>query len=161
MKKLRALLLLAGLLLLIVFPLLFADPTVTTIAVFTLLYAGAATAYNLFSGYTGYISLGHAVFYGVGGYALALMCQDWHIAGGYTPFLLLPLTGLIAAGFAIPLGWISLRVPRATFVVITLAIFNVFQLLAYNLHGITNGSTGIFLPAPRGVLISSIRLSTT
>lgn len=148
MKHIKTVALLVGLLLLLAFPLLFIDPVMTTVAVFTLLFAGAATAYNLFSGYTGYISLGHAVYYGVGGYALALMCQDWKIGGGYVPFLLLPLVGLIAAVFAIPLGWIALRVRRSIFVVITLAIFNVFQLLAYNLPAITNGSAGMFLPSP-------------
>ena len=148
MKKIRTLGLLALLALLLAFPLLFSDPAVTTIAVFTLLYAGAAVAWNLFSGYTGYVSLGHAVYYGVGGYALALLCKDWNIQGGYVPFLLLPLVGLIASAFAIPLGWIALRARRHVFVVITIAMFYIFQLLAYNLPGITNGSAGMFLPSP-------------
>jgi branched-chain amino acid transport system permease protein len=140
--------LIALLVLLLVFPLLVSDPTYTGIAVFTLIFAGAATAWNIFSGYTGYISLGHAVFYGIGGYALALMCQDWHIQGGYIPFLLLPIVGLIASVFAIPLGWIALRTRRHIFVVFTIALFFIFQLLAYNLSGITNGSSGIFMPSP-------------
>jgi branched-chain amino acid transport system permease protein len=148
MKKIRTLGLLALLALLLAFPLLFPDPAVTTIAVFTLLYAGATTAWNIFSGYTGYVSLGSVVFYGIGGYALALLCKGWNIQGGYTPFLLLPLVGLIASVFAIPLGWLALRSSRHVFVVITLAMFYIFQLLAYNLPGITNGSTGMFLPTP-------------
>jgi branched-chain amino acid transport system permease protein len=148
MKKIRTLGLLALLALLLAFPLLFPDPAVTTIAVFTLLYAGATTAWNIFSGYTGYVSLGSVVFYGIGGYALALLCKDWNIQGGYTPFLLLPLVGLIASVFAIPLGWLALRSSRHVFVVITLAMFYIFQLLAYNLPGITNGSSGMFLPTP-------------
>jgi branched-chain amino acid transport system permease protein len=148
MKKIRTLGLLALLALLLAFPLLFPDPAVTTIAVFTLLYAGAATAWNLFSGYTGYVSLGHAVFYVVGAYALAILCKDWNIQGGYVPFLLLPLVGLIASVFAIPLGWLALRTRRHIFVVITIAMFYIFQLLAYNLSGITNGSAGMFLPSP-------------
>lgn len=148
MKKTRTLGLLAVLAVLLAFPLIFSDPAVTTIAIFTLLYAGATTAWNLFSGYTGYVSLGHAVFYGVGGYALALLCKDWNIQGGYVPFLLLPLVGLIASVFAIPLGWIALRSSRHVFVVITIAMFYIFQLLAYNLPGITNGSSGMFFPSP-------------
>jgi branched-chain amino acid transport system permease protein len=148
MKRGKILGLLALLALALVFPLLFSDPAVTTIAVFTLLYAGAAVAWNIFSGYTGYISLGSAVFYGIGGYALALMCNAWGIQGGYLPFLLLPLVGLIASAFAIPLGWIALHSRRHVFVVITIAMFYIFQLLAYNLPGITNGSAGLFLPAP-------------
>ena len=148
MKKIKRFGLLALLALLLAFPQLFPDPAVTSIAIFALLYAGAATAWNLFSGYTGYISLGSAVFYGVGGYALALLCKGWNIQGGYVPFLLLPLVGLIASVFAIPLGWIALRSSRHVFVVITIAMFNIIQLLAYNLPGITNGSAGMFLPTP-------------
>jgi branched-chain amino acid transport system permease protein len=141
-----------GLLILLVFaiafPLLFSNPAVTTVAVFTLIFAAAATAWNIFSGYTGYIALGHAVFFGSGAYAMAIMCQDWHIPGGYTSFYLLPLVGLVVAVIAIPLGIIALRTRRHTFVVITIAFFFIFQLLAYNLRGLTNGSAGLSLPIP-------------
>jgi branched-chain amino acid transport system permease protein len=142
----------AGLLLLLViiiaFPLIFSNPAVTTIAIFTLIFAAAATGWNIFSGYTGYISLGHAAYFGLGGYALAIMCQDWKIPGGYLPFLFVPVAGLVAALFAVPLGWIALRVRRHTFVVITIAIFFILQLFAYNLRALTNGSTGLSLPIP-------------
>lgn len=132
----------------IAFPLVFSNPAVTTIAIFTLIFAAAATGWNIFSGYTGYISLGHAAYFGLGGYALAITCQDWKIPGGYAPFSLVPVAGLVAALFAVPLGWIALRVRRHTFVVITIAIFFILQLFAYNLRGLTNGSTGISLPIP-------------
>lgn len=132
----------------IVFPQVFSNPAVITIAFFTLLYATAVTGWNIFSGYTGYIALGHAAFFGLGSYALALMCIDWHIPGGYLPFLLVPLAGLVAALFAIPLGWISLRTRKHTFVVITIAIFFVMQPMAFNLRSLTNGSIGLSLPIP-------------
>jgi branched-chain amino acid transport system permease protein len=76
------------------------------------------------------------------------MCQDWKIQGDYTPFLLVPAAGLIAAIIAIPLGWISLRVRRHAFIVITIAVFFIFQLLAYNLTQFTNGTIGLNLPIP-------------
>ena len=132
------------------FPQVFSNPAMTTVAVFTLLYATATTAWNIFSGYTGYIALGHAAYFGVGAYAMALMCQDWHIPAGYRPFLLLPIAGLIAAVFAVPLGWISLRTRKHTFVVITIAMFFIMQLMAFNLRAITKGSTGLSLPIPTG-----------
>lgn len=134
----------------ILFPQVFSNPAVTTIATFTLFYAAATTAWNIFSGYTGYISLGHAAFFGIGSYAIAIMCQDWRVPGGYLPFLLLPLAGLVAALFSVPLGWIALRTRRHTFVVITIAIFFIMQPMAFNLRSITNGSMGISLPIPVG-----------
>jgi branched-chain amino acid transport system permease protein len=136
------------LILIIILPFVSPDATITSIGFFALLYACAATAWNIFSGYTGYISLGHATFYGLGTYTLAIICEHWNIPGGYTPFLLLPVAGLIAAIFALPLGWIALRTQQITFVVVTLAILFIFQLLAYNLSGITHGSRGMFFPFP-------------
>ena len=132
----------------IAFPLLFLNPAVTGIAIFTLLFAAAATGWNILSGYTGYIALGHAAYFGLGAYALAIMCQDGHIPGGYIPFLLIPVAGLVAALFAVPLGLVALRVRRHTFVVITIAMFFILQLLTFNLKGLTNGSTGLSLPIP-------------
>jgi branched-chain amino acid transport system permease protein len=148
MKRAKILGLLALLAFFLAFPLLFSNPAVTTIAVFTLLFAAAGTGWNIFSGYTGYIALGHAAYFGLGAYALALICQDWHIPSGYIPFLFVPVAGLIAAIFAVPLGGMALRTRRHTFVVITIAIFFIFQLMAYNLRTITNGSAGMSLPIP-------------
>jgi branched-chain amino acid transport system permease protein len=128
-----------------VFPILITDPTATSIAVFTLIFMVATTAWNIFSGYTGYLALGHAVFFGVGGYTVALAARDWHFKGGWDVFALLPVAGLVAAAIAIPVGLIALRVRRHTFVVVTIAIFFVFQLAAFNL-GFTGGTSGILLP---------------
>jgi len=148
MRILKIVGLLALLAFALAFPQVFSDPTVTTIAVFTLIFAAAAAGWNILSGYTGYIALGHAVYFGIGAYALAIICQDWHTPGGYQPFLYVPLAGLVAALIAVPLGWIALRVRRHTFVVITIAMFFIAQLLSYNLSGLTAGSTGLSLPIP-------------
>jgi branched-chain amino acid transport system permease protein len=128
-----------------VFPLVFTDPTATSIAVFTLVFMVATAAWNVFSGYSGYLALGHAVFFGSGGYAVALAARDWHFKGGWDVFGLLPFGGLVAAAIAIPFGLIALRVRRHTFVVVTIAIFFIFQLAAFNL-GLTGGTSGIELP---------------
>jgi branched-chain amino acid transport system permease protein len=148
MKNLKYVGLAAFLLALLAFPQVFKNPAITTVAFFTLIYATATTAWNIFSGYTGYIALGHAAYFGIGSYAMAILCKEWSLPGGYLPFLLLPLAGLIAAGASLPLGWISLRTRKHTFVVITIAIFFIMQLLAFNLRSITNGSSGLSLPIP-------------
>ena len=133
----------------IAFPLIISDPAITTVAFFTLVFAAAGSAWNIFCGYTGYIALGHAVFFGTGCYALTIICARWHIAGGWAPFEFVPLAGLIAAVVAVPVGIVALRTRRHTFVVITIAIFFIFQLLAENnVFGLTNGMTGAELPIP-------------
>jgi branched-chain amino acid transport system permease protein len=121
------------------------DPTATSIAVFTVIFMVATSSWNIFSGYSGYLALGHAVFFGSGGYAVALAARDWHVPGGWAVFALLPFGGLVAAAIAIPFGLIALRVRRHTFVVVTIAIFFIFQLAAFN-FSFTGGTSGILLP---------------
>jgi branched-chain amino acid transport system permease protein len=128
-----------------VFPLVITDPTATSIGIFTLVFMVSASAWNIFSGYSGYLALGHAVFFGTGGYAVALAARDWHVAGGWPVFALLPFGGLVAGLIAIPVGLVALRTRRHTFVVVTIAIFFIFQLAATNL-GFTGGTSGLLLP---------------
>jgi branched-chain amino acid transport system permease protein len=129
-----------------VFPLVFTNATVTNFGVNTLIFVAVASAWNTFSGFSGYLSLGHAVFYGTGAYFLVIAAIDWHLTGA-TVFALLPLAGLAAAIIAIPFGLIGLRVRRHTFVVITIAFFFIAQLSASNLT-LTGGSSGLLVPLP-------------
>ncbi len=137
---------LAFLVILLLFPLVFQNPTVTTIAVDTLIFAVAAVAWNIFSGYSGYISLGHAVFFGAGAYTVGIAARAWHTTGDAV-FVLLLLAAAVAAGLSVPLGLIALRVRRHTFVVITIAFFFIAQLTVTNLT-VTGGSSGILAPSP-------------
>jgi branched-chain amino acid transport system permease protein len=129
-----------------VFPLVFTNATVTNFAVLTLIFVAAASAWNLFSGYCGYLSLGHAAFFGTGAYTVGIVARDWHLTGDAV-FGLLPLAGAVAALAAVPLGLIALRVQRHTFVVITIGYFFIAQLAATNL-AITGGSSGLLAPVP-------------
>jgi branched-chain amino acid transport system permease protein len=133
-----------GLLLLAVaavgFPQVFTNPAITQYGVFALIYVVAATAWNIFSGNSGYISLGQAVFYGSGAYTLVVAAKDWNIQAS-TAFALLPLAGVVGALIAVPFGLVALRVRRHTFIVVTIAIFFIFQLMAFNLS-FTGGSSG-------------------
>jgi branched-chain amino acid transport system permease protein len=129
-------------------PALAPDPATTNIAVFTVMYVGLATAWNIMGGYTGYISLGHAGFFGFGAYALGLVLAHLGMAGGYAPFLLVPVAGLLTALLAIAIGWFALRTRAATFVIVTIAFMFMVQLLAENLVGLTGGGAGLGFPVP-------------
>ncbi len=137
-----------GLLLLILlavaFPQVFTNPAVTNYGVLAMIFATAAVAWHIFSGNTGYISLGQAVFYGSGAYAMGIAARDWHIQGTAV-FELLPLCGAVGAVVAVPFGLIALRVRRHTFIVITIAVFFIFQLMAFNFW-FTGGSSGLGSP---------------
>jgi branched-chain amino acid transport system permease protein len=128
-----------------VFPLEFTNQSVNSIAFQTLIFVTAAAAWNIFSGYSGYIALGHAVFFGSGAYAAGIAARAWHVVGS-AEFALLPFAAAVAAVIAIPVGLVALRVRRHTFVVITIAIFFIFQLAASDLSGLTNGTIGLDAP---------------
>ncbi len=128
----------------VILPQVITNEVTTQIGVDTLLFVTATIAWNLFSGFTGYISLGHAVFFGTGAYTVAIAAQDWHVTGDME-FALLPLAGLAAGLVAVPFGLIALRVRRHTFVVVTIAVFFIFQLMAFD-FGFTGGSVGLSAP---------------
>jgi branched-chain amino acid transport system permease protein len=129
-------------------PVFASDPATTNMAVFTAMYVGLATAWNIMGGYTGYISLGHAAFFGFGAYAFGLVLAHLGIQAGYEPFLFVPVAGVLTALLAVCIGWIALRTRAATFVIVTIAMMFMVQLLAENLVGLTGGGAGLSFPVP-------------
>ena len=129
----------------IVFPVVFSSPVVTNYAIYALIFVAVVTAWNMFSGFSGYISLGQAVFFGSGAYAVGIAAKAWHI-NGVGVFALLPLAAAVGAVIAVPFGLIALRVRRHTFIVVTIAVFFIFQLMAFNLNSFTGGSIGMSAP---------------
>jgi branched-chain amino acid transport system permease protein len=132
----------------IAFPFVFQPAWIVNIGVLTLMYAALATAWNLFSGYTGYISLGQAAFFGLGAYTLGITFEHVGAGSGYNPFYALPLVALGIAIVSVPVAWVALRTRHMTFAIVTLTLLFVVQQLAFNLHSLTKGSSGLMLPTP-------------
>ena len=126
----------------------FTAPWVQDLFIFTLMYAALASAWNIVGGYSGYISLGHAAFFGVGAYAVAIIFEHISIGSGYRPFYVLPLVGIGVAIGSIPIAWVAYRTRAATFAIVTITLLFVAQQLAYNLHSLTGGSQGATIPTP-------------
>lgn len=108
------------------------------------LFATMATSWNILGGYTGYKSLGHAAFFGLGAYAVAIAASRW----GWDPLWSSPVLALGVALVAVGLGWIMLRTTGSAFVIATIAMMLMFRLLALNLKFLTGGSPGISQPLP-------------
>lgn len=104
----------------------------------SLIYSTVTLSLNFVSGYVGQVSLGHAAFFGLGGYASALLTQIWHVPF-WTAFL---LAGVIAALVGLPLGAPALRVKGPFLVVVTYGCGEVFRFVALNLD-ITGGPAGL------------------
>jgi branched-chain amino acid transport system permease protein len=116
---------------------------VLNLLVFTLMYAVMSSAWNLIGGFAGYPSLGHAAFFGVGAYAVALWFKHHAITSGYEPFMVLPLIGLFAAVLGVPIAAIAMRTRFDVFAIVTITLLFVAQTLAFNLRGLTGGAQGI------------------
>jgi branched-chain amino acid transport system permease protein len=132
----------------IAFPFVVHAAWIVNIGVLTLMYAALATAWNLFSGYSGYISLGQVAFFGLGAYTLGIAFEHFGIGSGYNPFYALPLVGAGVALASLPVAWIALRTRHMTFAIVTLTLLFIVQQLAFNLHSLTHGSSGLMLPSP-------------
>lgn len=136
-------------LLAILFPIVLPTPEATTIAFFTLIYVTNSSAWNIIGGYAGYISLGHAVFFGIGAYTVAILAQHFSLQGGYGMFGIVVIGGVMGGIFAVPMGFVALRLRSLhSFVIVTIAFLFMFQMLGYNLVGLTNGSSGLGIPQP-------------
>ena len=75
------------------------------------MYAALATAWNLLGGYSGYLSLGHAAFFGLGAYAARRSrSSTTRIGSGYDPFFVLPARrARRRARRSLPIAWLALR----------------------------------------------------
>jgi branched-chain amino acid transport system permease protein len=77
----------------------------------------AATSLNLILGYGGMVSFGHAVYLGIGGYAVGILAYEGVTSG----FVQWPIAILVSALFALLVGALSLRTRGVYFIMITLA----------------------------------------
>jgi len=108
------------------------------------MFVALSASWNILGGYTGYISFGHVVFFGMGGYTTAILASRL----GLSPFLTVPAGALIAVLVSLLIGFPTLRLRSSYFVIATLGVGAVFQLLALNLSFLTNGADGIVLRLP-------------
>ncbi|CAM3880869.1 ATP-binding cassette domain-containing protein [Kibdelosporangium persicum] len=130
---------------LIAFP--FVAPTATyehTVLLLAFLVAIQAISWNIISGFAGYVSLGHSVFLGIGAYTAGILSTRWNVH----PLALAPLAGVVAVVVALLVGSVVLRAKGPAFVIITIAMLLLFQVLTINLPELTNGSDGITLELP-------------
>jgi branched-chain amino acid transport system permease protein len=121
---------------------------VLNILVFTLMFAVMSSAWNLVGGFAGYPSLGHAAFFGIGAYAMAIWFQHHGVVSGYEPFLLLPLIAVLASIIGLAIAAVAMRTRSDVFAIVTITLLFVTQTLAFNLRGLTKGAQGLAIPVP-------------
>src|ERR1700754_3933990 len=140
----RVLWLSVGLALVIAYPLLFSTPFEQRLGALVLLYAIAASAWNIVGGYAGQVSVGHVVFFGCGAYASM---------AAYSHFALPPLVGIpvgvaAAVGIAAVIGVPTLRLSGHYFSMATISVAELVRLIVTNTEylGAAVGLSGPTVP---------------
>jgi branched-chain amino acid transport system permease protein len=102
----------------------FANPYVVATGLTLLMWLALTQSWSLLSKLTGYVSLGHVVFYGLGAYLVVITWQSWPLP------LAIVAAGVLAALFAALIGLPVLRVRGPYFVILT---FGVAELVKYSI----------------------------
>jgi len=137
MSKTNTALAMLGLFLLVALPPFFKNYGIhlsTTWLVFII----ATMGLNLTVGYAGQKSLGHAAFFGIGAYTVAICLRE-----GFSFWLGLPLGALLCFGVGLGLGFPALRVQAIYLAFATLGFNTAIWLVMRNEEGLTGGNFGI------------------
>lgn len=111
-----------------------------------------ALSFNLLFGYMGQLSFGQAAFYGLGGYAVAMLLTKIQFN-----FWLSLLAGIGVASFiGLIVGYFCVRLRGIYFAILTLAFGQLLFFVIYKWHNFTGGDDGIQGVFPPGLLKSPI-----
>jgi branched-chain amino acid transport system permease protein len=122
---------------------LLADRYLVSVLTLIFYFAYVGQAWNLMMGYAGQLSLGHALYVGLGAYAAALL---W-VYVGIGPWLGVFAAIFVATAFGAVVGWLGFRfgVEGVYFALLTIAAAE-FTRIAFEHLGFAGGSGGFFLP---------------
>ncbi len=129
----------------LVFALLCAVPFVIKKAVYIryacniLLYATLAGSLNIINGYSGQTCLGQAGFFAIGAYAMAALSTKF----GISFWLLLPLSGLLAAAVGLLVALPTLKLKGIYLSIVTLGASEIIRIIAQTWSPVTGGAMGI------------------
>ena len=143
-RLIRLVALIIGAALVLSFPLVSPNPYILSAGVVVLNYAVTATGWNFVGGFTGYISLGHAAYFGLGAYGTGLL-----IARADVPsFVALVLAALMVVVLAVPIGYAALQVRGASYVITSIALVLILLLVFQSWGSFTGGSGGLTVEPP-------------
>ena len=122
-----------------------ADPY--TLYLLTFLFIGVllALSFNILFGYMGQLPFGHAAFFGIGAYVVAL-CST---RAGLPLYVSFPLAVLIAAAFGAVIGFFCVRRTGYYFAVLSMAFGELLHVVVHKWYGFTGGDDGVQgIPVP-------------
>jgi len=140
-ERIKILFPLIFLVLLIVLPLIFDHHFFKHVMIMIFFYATLSEAWNILGGYVGQISLGNAIFFGVGAYTSSMLLLHYNVS----PWIGLLIGGLLAVLLAIVIGMPIFKLRAQYFVIATLCLGEAIRIISQNVKFI-GGQTGLELP---------------
>lgn len=140
---------------LIVLPLPIRDVYTQNLIITTILFAGLAQAWNILGGYCGQISLGHALYFGIGGYVSTLM----FVQLGIPPSLGMFVGGLVGGLIALLVGWPCFRLSGHYYAIATVVVGEIGYLLFLN-WDFVGAAMGVYVPF-KGESLIDLQFRTT
>ena len=132
---------------LVIFPFVSESRTWTILLTQIFIFSILAMSYDILLGYTGIVSFGHAMFFGMGAYTTAVMLKNIEPTMGV--FFLSIGAGMIIAGIvSFFIGLLTLRLKSHFFAMLTLAVSGLFLVLAEKWRTVTHGNDGFTFKAP-------------
>ena len=140
MKKNHIFLIILGILFLI-FPLVIQSSYYQHLVIIIFMWVIIGSSWNLLAGYTGQVSFGHAIFFGVGAYTAGIFATKLGISAWW---------GMVFGGFfsmlvGLFVGWVCFRLRGPYFALATLAGGEIIRLIATNWESLTDGMVGILI----------------
>lgn len=128
---------------------IFLDKYLLGLFIMIFYYAYLGQSWNVLTGYTGHISLGHALYVGIGAYATTFLAQKY----GITPWFGMFIGALLAALIGLCLGFLGFRfgLRGVYFVILTIAFAEIARLIVSHIEALGSFS-GIFLDFNPGFL---------
>ncbi len=121
----------------------FVSDYLITVLILIFYFAYAGQAWNILTGFTGYLSLGHAIYVGLGAYTTAAL----YVHFGIGPWIGLPVAIAVSAACGALIGFLAFRfgVGGVYFAILTIA-FCEFARIGFDHFKWVGGSGGLFLP---------------
>jgi branched-chain amino acid transport system permease protein len=133
--------LLAGVAILAVFPIVVQSDYFRHMLIMALMWVVIGSSWNLMAGFTGQVSFGHAIFFGVGAYAAGLCASKLGISAWWGMLM----GGPAAVIIGLIIGWICFRLRGPYFALATIAVGEIFRLVAITWVDLTDGMEGILI----------------
>jgi branched-chain amino acid transport system permease protein len=136
-------------------PFLFRSFEIADVVLKIVIFSVLVASYDIILGYTGIVSLGHVMYFGIGSFLVGIFMGKLGLTSYTHLGLAFLLAVLISGVLSVLIGFFSLRIKAIFFAMVTLAFLEFTFILASQLRSVTGGEDGISFDLPGILAIQS------